>query len=132
VFSVFKRGMKSIYQHCNEKYLQRYLAEYDFRDNTREKLGFNKTERTLRAIHGAEGKRLIYRQPHLADYGNAAERFLRWRRKNHKGLKPLEPVRETVELDESVVIAWSVLLLRRRTDVESRDPPHLRPYGPTL
>ena len=63
-------------------------AEYDFRDNTREKLGFNETERTLRAIHGAERKRLIYRQPHLADYRKAAERFLRWRRKNHKGLKP--------------------------------------------
>jgi hypothetical protein len=41
--------------------------------------------------------------------------------------RDLEPVREKVELDESVVIAWSVLLLRRRTDVESRDPPHLRP-----
>jgi hypothetical protein len=38
VFSVLKRGMKSIYQHCNEKHLQRYLAEYDFRDSTREKL----------------------------------------------------------------------------------------------
>jgi hypothetical protein len=39
----------------------------------------------------------------------------------------LEPIREKVESDESVVIPWSVLLLRRRTDVESRDPPHVRP-----
>lgn len=66
VFSIFKRGMKGIYQHCKEKHLHRYLAEYDFRYNTREKLGFNDTDRTLAAIRGAEGKRLTYRQPHSA------------------------------------------------------------------
>jgi hypothetical protein len=44
--------------------LHRYLAEYDFRYNTREKLGFNDTDRTIEAIKGAEGKRLTYRQPH--------------------------------------------------------------------
>jgi ISXO2-like transposase domain len=64
VFSIFKRGMRGIYQHCSEKHLHRYLAEYDFRYNTREKLGFNDTERTIEAIKGAEGKRLTYRQPH--------------------------------------------------------------------
>ena len=30
-FSVFKRGMKGVYQHCAEKHLHRYLAEFDFR-----------------------------------------------------------------------------------------------------
>ena len=48
--------MKGIYQHCREKHLHRYLAEYDFRYNTREKLGFNDLERTAKAIKGAEGK----------------------------------------------------------------------------
>jgi transposase-like protein len=32
-FSTFKRGMKGIYQHCAEKHLHRYLAEFDFRYN---------------------------------------------------------------------------------------------------
>jgi hypothetical protein len=31
VFSVFKRGMRGIYQHCKEKHLHRYLSEFDFR-----------------------------------------------------------------------------------------------------
>ena len=34
-FSVFKRGMKGIYQHCGEAHLHRYLAEFDFRYNNR-------------------------------------------------------------------------------------------------
>ena len=29
-FSIFKRGMKGVYQHCSEKHLHRYLAEFDF------------------------------------------------------------------------------------------------------
>ena len=40
-FSIFKRGMKGVYQHCSEKHLHRYLAEFDFRYNTRTALGFN-------------------------------------------------------------------------------------------
>jgi transposase-like protein len=63
-FSIFKRGMKGIYQHCGEKHLHRYLAEFDHRYNHRVALGFNDTDRTLAAIKGAEGKRLTYRQPH--------------------------------------------------------------------
>jgi transposase-like protein len=62
-FSIFKRGMKGVYQHCKEKHLHRYLAEYDFRYNHREKLGFNDMDRTFAAIKNAEGKRLTYRQP---------------------------------------------------------------------
>jgi transposase-like protein len=66
VFSIFKRGMKGIYQHCAEKHLHRYLAEYDFRYNHRVKLGFNDVDRAIAIIKGAEGKRLTYRRPHEA------------------------------------------------------------------
>ena len=30
-YSIFKRGMKGVYQHCAEHHLHRYLAEFDFR-----------------------------------------------------------------------------------------------------
>lgn len=63
-FSIFKRGMKGIYQHCAEKHLHRYLSEYDFRYNHRVKLGYNDGERADLAIKGAAGKRLTYRQSH--------------------------------------------------------------------
>jgi hypothetical protein len=62
-FSIFKRGMRGIYQHCAEKHLHRYLAEYDFRYNHRIRLGFDDAERALLAIRGAGSKRLMYRQP---------------------------------------------------------------------
>lgn len=55
--------MVGIYQHCAEKHLHRYLAEYDFRYNHRVRLGFDDDARALMAIRGAEGKRLFYRQP---------------------------------------------------------------------
>jgi transposase-like protein len=63
-FSIFKRGMKGVYQHCAEKHLHRYLSEYDFRYNHRVKLGYNDGERADLAIKGAAGKRLTYRQAH--------------------------------------------------------------------
>ncbi len=62
-FSIFKRGMRGIYQHCAEKHLHRYLAEYDFRYNHRVNLGFSDMARTQAAIRGADGKRLTYRKP---------------------------------------------------------------------
>ena len=62
-FSIFKRGMKGIYQHCKEKHLHRYLAEFDHRYNHRVGLGYSDIDRTFAAIKGAEGKRLMYRQP---------------------------------------------------------------------
>jgi hypothetical protein len=65
-FSIFKRGMKGVYQHCAEKHLHRYLAEYDFRYNTRTALGYNDTDRAALAAKGAAGKRLTYRLPHEA------------------------------------------------------------------
>lgn len=63
-FSIFKRGMKGNYQHCKEKHLHRYLAEFDFRYNNRIALGADDGERATRAVMGAAGKRLTYRQPH--------------------------------------------------------------------
>jgi transposase-like protein len=60
-YSIFKRGMRGIYQHCGEKHLHRYLAEFDFRYSNRVKLGINDTARADRALSGASGKRLTYR-----------------------------------------------------------------------
>jgi transposase-like protein len=60
-FSIFKRGMKGVYQHCKEKHLHRYLAEFEFRYNTRK---ITDMERTVLAVRGGEGKRLTYHQPH--------------------------------------------------------------------
>ena len=65
-FSVFKRGMKGIYQHCAEKHLHRYLAEFDFRYNHRAKLGISDFARTMAAVKGVEGKRLTYRRSNAA------------------------------------------------------------------
>jgi ISXO2-like transposase domain len=59
-FSIFKRGMKGVYQHCSEKHLHRYVAEFDFRYNNRIALGIENTGRSTRAIEGAVGKRLVY------------------------------------------------------------------------
>jgi transposase-like protein len=60
-YSIFKRGMKGVYQHCSEKHLHRYLAEFDFRYSNRVALGVEDTERTARALRGMVGKRLTYR-----------------------------------------------------------------------
>jgi transposase-like protein len=63
-YSIFKRGMKGVYQHCSEKHLHRYLSEFDFRYSNRVALGVHDGERADLAIKGAAGKRLTYRQPH--------------------------------------------------------------------
>jgi transposase-like protein len=62
-YSVFKRGMKGVYQHCNEKHLHRYLAEFDFRYSNRIGVGVDDVARTERAVAGIVGKRLRYRGP---------------------------------------------------------------------
>lgn len=62
-FSIFKRGMKGVYQHCAEKHLHRYLAEFEFRYNARTALGVNDAQRTAKAAIGIKGKRLTYRRP---------------------------------------------------------------------
>lgn len=66
-FGVFKRGMVGVYQHCDEKYLHRYLSEFEFRFNTRTKLGWNDKERATLALKGAAGKRLTLHQPRNAN-----------------------------------------------------------------
>jgi transposase-like protein len=62
-FSIFKRGMKGIYQHCKEKHLHRYLAEFDFRYSNRIALGVDDAARMAKALAGAKGKKLSYRDP---------------------------------------------------------------------
>ena len=59
-FSVFKRGLIGTYQHMDSKHLERYLAEFDFRFNTRAKLGIDDVTREAIAVTGAKGKRLTY------------------------------------------------------------------------
>lgn len=60
-FSLFKRGMKGVYQHCAEKHLHRYLAEFDFRYSHRVALGTNDEARASLALANSVGKRLLYR-----------------------------------------------------------------------
>ncbi len=60
-FSIFKRGMKGVYQHCSEKHLHRYLAEFDFRYNNRASLGISDSERSDNLLAGIVGKRIIYK-----------------------------------------------------------------------
>ncbi len=62
VFSVFKRGMTGVYQHCGEAHLHRYLAEFDFRYNSRAKLGFDDNARHDLLLAATGGKRLTYRR----------------------------------------------------------------------
>ena len=63
-YSIFKRGMKGVYQHCAEKHLHRYLSEFDFRYSNRFALGIEDGERRTLAIKDAAGKRLTYRGRH--------------------------------------------------------------------
>lgn len=63
-YSIFKRGMKGIYQHCSEKHLHRYLSEFDFRYSNRIALGVDDAMRAEKALQGITGKRLTYRRPH--------------------------------------------------------------------
>ena len=59
-FSIFKRGMRGTYQHCTEKHLHRYLAEFDFRHNKRIALEVDDVARADHILSGAVGKRLTY------------------------------------------------------------------------
>lgn len=65
-FSLFKRGMRGIYQHYGEQHLHRYLAEFEFRYNTRIALGLGDRDRAELLAAGIVGKRLTYRRPRLA------------------------------------------------------------------
>jgi uncharacterized protein (DUF779 family) len=60
-YSIFKRGMKGVYQHCAEKHLHRYHAEFDFRYSHRVAVGYSDQDRAAKALKGMVGKRLTYR-----------------------------------------------------------------------
>ncbi len=64
-FSIFKRGMKGVYQHCAKKNLHRYLAEFDFRYSHRSAVGLNDEARATAALRGVVGKRLTYQAARL-------------------------------------------------------------------
>ena len=59
-FSIFKRGMKGVYQHCSKEHLHRYAAEFEFRYNNRIANGANDLVRADIALVGVVGKRLTY------------------------------------------------------------------------
>ena len=62
-FSIFKRGMKGVYQHCAEHHLHRYLAEFEFRYNFRQANGIDDRGRARETLRGITGKRLTYEGP---------------------------------------------------------------------
>jgi transposase-like protein len=59
-FSIFKRGMRGVYQHASKRHLHRYLAEFDFRYSNRIALGVNDVARADTLLAGVVGKRLTY------------------------------------------------------------------------
>jgi transposase-like protein len=63
-FALFKRGVYGTFHHLSEEHLHRYLAEFDFRANTRNLTDFARADALLR---GAKGKRLVYKQADGAD-----------------------------------------------------------------
>ncbi|TAL03681.1 MAG: IS1595 family transposase [Rhodospirillaceae bacterium] len=63
-FSIFKRGLVGVYQHMDKRHLDRYLAEFDFRMNTRAKLGCSDSDRAEALVKSTKGKRLTYRTTH--------------------------------------------------------------------
>jgi transposase-like protein len=67
-FGLFKRGMNGVYQHCDEKHLHRYLAEFEFRYNNRVALGVDDRNRAETTLLGVKGKRLKYRSPHYGSH----------------------------------------------------------------
>ncbi len=60
VHALLKRGIIGTFHHVSKKHLHRYLTEFDFRFNARK---ISDGERTLQAIEGFEGKRLMYKEP---------------------------------------------------------------------
>lgn len=60
-FSISKRGMKGVYQHCGQQHLHRYLAEFEFRHVHRVANGVNDAARSVAALEGIRGKRLTYK-----------------------------------------------------------------------
>jgi len=61
-FSIFKRGMKGVCQHCGKRHLHRYVAEFDFCYSNRVANGVGDQMRTRIALNGVVGKRVLYRE----------------------------------------------------------------------
>ncbi len=61
-FALLKRGLVGTFHSVSEQHLQRYATEFDFRWNTRQKLGFNDTDRAAHVLKNIGGKRLTYRR----------------------------------------------------------------------
>ena len=59
-FALLKRGMMVSFHSVSEAHLFRYLAEFDFRHNTR---AMSDAERGDELLRGAKDKRLLYKQP---------------------------------------------------------------------
>jgi hypothetical protein len=59
-FARLKRQIYGTHHSVSPRHLHRYVAEVAFKHNTR---WFEDGERTVRAIQGADGKRLRYKQP---------------------------------------------------------------------
>ena len=68
-FSLMKRAVFGTHHSISEAHLPRYLAEWDFKWNTRK---ITDGERAAIALKGTEGKRLTYRQPNEAAHALAA------------------------------------------------------------
>ena len=60
-FAILKRGLYGTFHHVSEAHLQRYATEFDFKWNHRAKLGFSDLARTMQALKGIAGKKLMYR-----------------------------------------------------------------------
>ena len=58
--SLFKRGIVGAFHHVSEEHIDRYLNEFAFRWDTRKATD---GERTVTALRGIEGKRLMYKEP---------------------------------------------------------------------
>ncbi len=77
-FSIFKRGMRGVYQHCDQRHLHRYMAEFDFRYSNRAKLGVNDAERADNLLRGVTGKRLTYQTTRSRGAADAWQRRAGW------------------------------------------------------
>lgn len=62
-FAILKRGVYGTFHNLSEAHLHRYLAEFDFRYNTRQ---LSDGERADALLAQAKGKRLTYQQPREA------------------------------------------------------------------
>ena len=79
-FSILKRGMYGVYQHVSEAHLHRYLCEFDFRYNNREKLGVNDVARASLALQVPRAVALPTKQ--LTERSAKAERYERYRKRH--------------------------------------------------